>query len=422
MKVLVIGNGGRESAIIQKLQESPKLTKLYCAPGIDALENDITNISIAVTDIEHLKQYVLENDIELTVVGPEAPLVLGIVDEFEAAGLRIIGPTKAAALLESSKAFSKSIMEKYHIPTARYRTFTDFELATAYLESLDSFPVVIKASGLAAGKGVVITENLEIAKQELREMMLDKKFGDSGDEVVIESFLLGEEASVFALCDGANYVTLLAAQDHKRIGEGDTGKNTGGMGAYAPAPVVTADVLRKVEQRIIEPLLAGMSAEGSPYTGVLFVGLMIEKSEPSVVEFNVRFGDPETQVVLSLLKTDLLELFLAMAAKQLKSMTIENAEDESALTVVLVSGGYPDAYEKGFEITGLNDLDAATYIHHAGTRLQNNKLVTNGGRVLNVVAKASTLLDAAKAAYGRVAKINFKDMYYRKDIGHRVLK
>lgn len=419
MNILVIGNGGRESAIIHKLLQSSRSPQIFCAPGIDALADRVTNTAISVTAVDELKKFAEDISADLTIVGPEAPLVEGIVDVFEAAGLPIVGPSKAAAELEASKAFSKEIMKKYGIPTASYETFTSHEHALAYVRSQTEFPIVIKASGLAAGKGVVIPESLEEAERELAEMMLDKKFGASGDEVVIESFLKGEEASVFALCDGNDFVLLSPAQDHKRIGEGDTGKNTGGMGAYAPAPVVTADVLTKVSEQIIVPLLRGMKAEGAPYSGILFVGLMIDDGNPSVVEFNVRFGDPETQVVLPLLKSDFVELCQTVAAKTVASYKVE-LHKKHAMTVVLASGGYPDSYEKGKEINGLGNVREAT-VHHAGTKNVDDIVVTNGGRVLNVVAVEDSLSEAAQKAYGAIDEISFDKMYFRRDIGHRVL-
>jgi phosphoribosylamine---glycine ligase len=420
MRILVIGNGGREHAIIEKLIEENQSLKIYCTPGISAIEDKIQNIDISSTDISGLIDFVKAEDIFLTIVGPEAPLVNGIVDEFEFHNLKIFGPSKKAARLEGSKAFSKAIMKKYNVPTAAYETFTSYNDAKNYLSSIKTFPIVIKASGLAAGKGVVIPKSKEEALFELKEIMADHKFGDAGSEIVIEAFLEGEEASVFAICDGENFVCLSPAQDHKRIGEGDTGKNTGGMGAYAPAPLITKDIFDDIKNKIIEPTLKGMINEGSPYKGVLFIGLMIKGRAINVVEYNCRFGDPETQVVLPLLDESLLNIIQDSVNGKIKNRTLK-FKDKSAMTVVLSSGGYPDDYEKGYTITGLEKIDSSNIIF-SGVKKENAKLKTNGGRVLNVVSISENLEDAAKKIYNDINKINFENMYYRKDIGHRVLK
>jgi phosphoribosylamine--glycine ligase len=419
MKILVIGNGGREHAIISKLLESKKKPEIYCVPGIEAIENDVINVRLNILDNETLKNLVVSEKIDFTVVGPEAPLVNGIVDYFENSGLKIFGPSKAAAQLEGSKAFSKAIMKKYEIPTASYQKFNNYDTAKEYIESNETYPIVIKASGLAAGKGVVIPESKEDALRELKEMMLDHKFGSAADEIIIESFLEGEEASVFAICDGKNFLTLSPAQDHKRIGEGDTGKNTGGMGAYAPAPIVTETVLERTKDQVIRPLLEGMRADGIPYKGVLYVGLMIKNEKPSVVEFNARFGDPETQIVLPLLDEDLIDIFLASIDERIGERKAKTKQ-QSAMTVVMASGGYPDSYEKGYKISGLYKLEETT-VYHAGTRVDDGKIVTNGGRVLNVLAIKDSLKECAHTIYNEIKHISFEKAYYRKDIGHRVL-
>ncbi|MCB0278441.1 MAG: phosphoribosylamine--glycine ligase [Calditrichaeota bacterium] len=418
MRFLVIGNGGREHAIIDVLQKN-QANEIHCIPGIDAIQT-ITNHQLDITDFPELANYAITHSIDYTIVGPEAPLVNGIVDFFRTKKLAIFGPDKAAAQIEASKAFSKEFMERYHIPTASYKRFTNYDDAVSYIENTDTFPIVIKASGLAAGKGVVIPNSRAEAKTELAEMMLDKKFGDAADEIVIESFLEGEEASVFAVCDGKNYLLLSPAQDHKRIGEGDTGKNTGGMGAYAPAPVVTDRVMKRVESDILVPFLKGMQNDGHPYTGVLFIGLMIKNDAPSVVEFNCRFGDPETQVVLPLLETELAEIIQACCCGQLNEVKLRHS-NKSAMTVVIASGGYPDDYKKGLVISGLDQLKGVE-IRYAGTRIENGHLLSNGGRVLNLIAIEDSFEQCAEKIYSQIDLIRMQDKYYRHDIGHRVLK
>jgi len=418
MRFLIIGNGGREHAIIRSLQKN-KTIEIHCAPGIEPLAEQIINIKIAVSEFDKLLNYAKSNKIDYTFVGPEAPLVDGIVDYFEASGQAIFGPTKAAAQIEASKAFSKKFMQSYHIPTASYKQFSNYNEALLYINSLKEYPIVIKASGLAAGKGVVIPENLVEAQRELAEMMLDKKFGNAADEIVIESFLQGEEASVFAICDGANYVLLSPAQDHKRIGEGDIGKNTGGMGAYAPAPVVNPKVINAIEKLVLKPFLAGMQAEKHPYKGVLFIGLMIQNEEASVVEFNCRFGDPETQVVLPLLNTDLAELIKHSIDGTLDQINVKISE-ESAMTVVIASGGYPDSYQKGYRITGLDKLKDVE-ICYAGTTVKDGQIVSNGGRVLNLISISNSFEKCAELIYSQIEQIEMTDKYYRRDIGHNVL-
>ena len=419
MKILIIGNGGREHAIIEKLLSDDKNLEIYCAPGISAIESRINNINISVTDINSLIEFVKKNKIDISIVGPEAPLVLGVVDEFEKNQLKIFGPTKEAARLEGSKAFSKELMKKYNIPTADYETFTNLEKAKDYINSINKFPIVIKASGLAAGKGVVIPASKEEALSEMVEIMSENKFGEAGSEIVIEEFLLGEEASVFAICDGENFVCLSPAQDHKRIGENDTGKNTGGMGAYAPAPIVNDEILENIKNKIIKPTLVGMKKEGHPYKGVLFVGLMIHKNEANVVEYNCRFGDPETQVILPLLDEPLLDIIISSINNNIRNQSLKMKKN-TAMTVVLSSGGYPDSYKKGYQISGIENIYPSKIIF-SGVSKEDGKFLTNGGRVLNVVSTSKTIEEAAKNIYNDIKKIKFKDMYYRKDIGHRVL-
>ncbi|HEY3251558.1 MAG TPA: phosphoribosylamine--glycine ligase [Ignavibacteria bacterium] len=420
MNVLVIGSGGREHAIVWKLKQSLKIEKLYAAPGNPGMAELAECIEIKSDDIPGLLNFAKENHIGLTVVGPEVPLQLGIVNEFQNAGLKIFGPTKEAARLEMSKIFAKDFMLRYNIPTAKYRTFnTDTRReAVHYLESL-SYPVVIKADGLAAGKGVIICENKGDAFNTVGEFFDNHVFGEAGENMVVEEFLTGNEASVFAICSGTDYVVLPSAQDHKKIGEGEIGKNTGGMGSFAPAAkIVTDEVLEKIMQRIIEPVLTGMKIENNEYCGCLYCGLMIDKNnDPYVIEFNVRFGDPEAQVVLPLVKSDLFELLYASAAHNLNGFEFSTFNNYYAC-VVLASEGYPDKYETGKEITGLDGVGDDCIIFHAGTKKVDGKIVSNGGRVLDVVGFAETeLADAIDSAYINVDKIHFDNKYFRRDIG-----
>jgi len=422
MKVLVIGSGGREHAIVWKLMQSKKLTRLYAAPGNPGILTLAECVNIKSDDVRGLLHFAKENNIDLTVVGPEIPLGYGIVDEFKSAGLKIFGPSKLAAKLETSKIFAKDFMFRNHIPTAKYRTFsTDTKTeAKQYLESI-GYPVVIKADGLAAGKGVLICNDKQQAFTAIGELFENKIFGSAGENIVVEEFLEGIEASVFAICDSENYVLLPAAQDHKKIGDGETGKNTGGMGSFAPASkIVNDELLDKVMQRVIEPVLHGMSTEGYPYAGVLYCGLMIDKqNDPYVIEFNVRFGDPETQVVLPLLKSDLLDLLLASSTQSLGGYETE-AYDRYYTCVVLASGGYPDNYESGKQISGYDGLSENCLLFHAGTKLENGRLVTNGGRVLNVVGYSDiSLQESIDIAYKNAAIVQFENKYYRTDIGQK---
>ncbi|ACF45543.1 MAG: phosphoribosylamine--glycine ligase [Prosthecochloris sp.] len=427
MKVLVIGSGAREHALVRSISNSQRVGKVFAAPGNGGtaiMGGKVQNVALKATDIEALLAFVTSEDIDLTVVGPEQPLEMGIVDRFRSEGLSIIGPDRYAAQLETSKVFSKDFMLRYSIPTADYQVFTGSDGAGAYLHALkdEDFPRVIKASGLCAGKGVVVAANKEEALQAVRSMFDDRIFGDAANEVVIESFLKGEEASVFVLTDGTGYRLFRPAQDHKRIGEGDSGKNTGGMGAYAPAPVVTDEVMRKVEERIVVPALEGMRKDDHPYTGFLYVGLMIDNGEPSVVEFNVRLGDPEAQVVLPLLQDDLVDALTASLAGTLDSVPFTMLE-QVASTVVLASGGYPDAYAVGKEISiDLSDgVPEEVFLFHAGTTMECDKLKTSGGRVISVTALGSDLKESLERAYDAVGRISFDGMYFRRDIGAKAL-
>lgn len=422
MKILVIGSGGREHALVWKIQQSALVDKIYCAPGNPGIAQHAECVDISPTDIPRLLEFAVKQKIDLTVPGPEAPLVQGIVDEFEAKGLAIFGPSQKAAELEGSKAFAKWLMRKYRIPTADWQVFYDAEEARRHLRERD-YPCVIKADGLAAGKGAVIVQDEQQAEHALEEIMVRRVFGEAGAKIVVEEFMRGEEASVFALSDGENVVLLHPAQDHKPIFDGDQGPNTGGMGAYAPAPVVDAAMQERVLREIIEPTIRGMAMENRPYRGVLYAGLMITDSGPKVVEFNCRFGDPEAQVVLPLLDSDLVELMLKAAHRELLDVEIA-LKNQWAVGVVMASGGYPGKYQTGKKIIGLEKLaDEDILIFHAGTRRNEaGEIVTAGGRVLSVVAVRDTFQAARKAAYAAVGKIVFDGAYYRKDIGFKALK
>ena len=424
MRILLIGGGGREHALAWKLVQSPKVEKLYAAPGNPgmALLQKCECINLNVDDLEGVADYAEEKSIDLTVVGPEAPLVAGLADVFKRRGLPVFGPSKAAAQLEGSKAFSKELMAKYNIPTAFFKICEDIETAKAYVEEKGA-PIVVKADGLAAGKGVVVAMTKAEALEAIYEMMGDHKFGAAGARLVLEEYMEGEEASLLAFTDGKTVVPMIAAQDHKRVFDGDEGPNTGGMGTYAPAPVMT-DILRlKATELILKPVVAAMAKEGSPYQGCLYAGLMIKGDSVKVVEFNCRFGDPETQVVLPLLDGDLAEIMLACATG-----TLDKAEvawhDKAAVCVVMASGGYPESYEKGKEITGLAaaEEDKDVVVFHAGTKEAEGKIVTSGGRVLGVTAVDSSIKAARDRAYAAVEKIAFEKNFYRKDIAWRALK
>lgn len=419
MKVLLLGSGGREHALAWKINQSERLTKLYVAPGNAGTAEIAENVNIKVTDFEALANFVEHNAIDMLVVGPEDPLVEGIRDYFEAdarfARLMIVGPGKAGAILEGSKDFAKEFMFRHHIPTAGYLTVTkdNLEKGFAFLETLKP-PYVLKADGLAAGKGVLILDNLEEAKREL-ELMLGGKFGKAGNQVVIEEYLKGIELSVFALTDGKSYKILGSAKDYKRIGEGDMGLNTGGMGAVSPVPFANEEFNRKVEERVVRPTIEGLQKDGIDYKGFVFFGLMNVGGDPYVIEYNVRMGDPETEVVMPRLKTDILSLFEAMAKGELEQAAFE-LDDRFCTTVMLVSQGYPGDYEKGKEITGVPDVKGSI-VFHAGTKLADGKVVTNGGRVIAVSSFGKTMREALAQSYENVAKIHFDGMNFRRDIG-----
>ena len=425
MRILVIGGGGREHALAWALSESAHQPELFIAPGNAGTARLGTNVPIPALDLEGLKGFVVEHAVDLTVVGPEQPLVHGLVDQFEAAGLPVVGPSAGAAQLEGSKDFAKNFMARHGIPTAQYRTFTanELEQALAYVKHVGA-PLVLKADGLAAGKGVLICMTKDEAIQGLHRILQDQQFGSAGHKVVIEEFMEGEEASIFVVTDGSNYGLMAPAQDHKRIGEGDTGPNTGGMGAYAPAPVVTPEVMEHVRKSIIEPTLNGMAAEGTPYRGFLYCGLMMTSEGPKVVEYNCRLGDPETQVVLPLLKTDLVDLLTAVSNQTMNQIQVEN-HPGAAACVVLASAGYPGSYVKGKPIHGLEtarQLDSVQ-VFHAGTETTSDgQTCTSGGRVLGVSALGHGLVGALEKAYRAVDEISFEGKQYRRDIGQKGLK
>jgi phosphoribosylamine--glycine ligase len=418
MNILLIGSGGREHALAWKLSQSKQVTRIFVAPGNGGTASTpkCENVPILERNIPGLLAFAQKNEVTLTVVGPEAPLVAGIVDQFQEAGLRIFGPSRAAAQLEGSKAFSKQFMQRHGIPTGRAAIFADFDEATRYLRTLDA-PPVIKASGLAAGKGVILPDSKEDAAQVLQEMLLHNRFGAAGQTVLVEERLHGPELSVLAFSDGETLRIMPGAQDHKRLLDGDRGPNTGGMGAFAPSPLATPALLIQIEQEILRPTVAGMAAEGTPYVGVLYAGLMLTEEGPKVLEFNCRFGDPETQVILPLLESDLLELFLACTEGRLHDQTPE-WKPETAVTVVMASGGYPGEYVKGVEITGIREAERrGCLVFHAGTKLKDDRLVTNGGRVLAVTGLGTTLDQAVEQAYTGVQQIRFNQAFYRRDIG-----
>ena len=418
MNILVIGSGGREHALYWKLLESPQTEQIYAIPGNPGMG---ASAAIALDDHAAILRFVKEHEIGLVVVGPEVPLMNGLVDELEAAGIRAFGPRANAAEIEGSKSFAKDLMKKYGIPTARYEVFTAAEPARAYIRQ-EGAPIVVKADGLAAGKGVIVAMTEQEALDAVDAIMEDHSFGDAGARVVIEEFMEGEEASLLAFTDGTTIRPMISAQDHKRAYDGDRGPNTGGMGTYAPAPVMTPEMTERAVEEILKPTIAAMAKEGRVYRGCLYLGLMVTADGPKVVEFNARFGDPETQVVLPLLDSDLVAIMCACADGTLADVPIR-WKDGAAVCVVLASGGYPGHYEKGQEIHGLADAEAmGALVFHAGTAMKDGKLVTNGGRVLGVVGRGADISSAVDAAYAAAAKISFKDAYYRKDIAHRALE
>ena len=421
MKMLIVGGGGREHAIAWKLAKSPKVEKLYCAPGNAGIAEVAECVNIGVMEFDKLVAFAKEHEIDLTVVAPDDPLAAGAVDAFEAAGLRAFGPRANAAILEGSKAFSKDLMKKYGIPTAAYETFNDPEKALAYLETA-KMPIVLKADGLALGKGVLICKDLEEAKAGVKTLMMDKQFGSAGDEIVIEEFMTGREVSVLSFVDGKTIKIMTSAQDHKRAKDGDQGLNTGGMGTFSPSPFYTPEVDAFCKEHIYQKTVDAMKAEGREFKGIIFFGLMLTADGPKVLEYNARFGDPETQVVLPRMKNDLVDLFEACIDDTLDQIELE-FEDNAAVCVVLASAGYPEHYEKGFEIRGLENFrdKEGYYVFHAGSKFDDQgRVVTNGGRVLGVTATGSNLKEARANAYKATEWIDFDNKYMRHDIGHAI--
>jgi len=421
MKVLVIGSGGREHALVWKLKQSPKVDKVYCAPGNGGIAKDAECVNIKPEDVAGLLNFARDKKIGLTVVGPEVPLAAGIVDDFTKAGLKVFGPSRGLAMLEASKVFAKEAMRRFNIPTADFKVFYDPDAAKKYITKL---PVVIKADGLAAGKGVIIAKTKKEAELVIDDMMVKRVFGLAGERIIIEECLEGEEASFLVISDGKNIAALASSQDHKRIFDNDKGPNTGGMGAYSPAPVVDEAMHKRIMDEVIISLIGGLAKEGRPYKGVLYAGIMVTKKGPEVLEFNVRFGDPETQAILPRLKTDLVDLCLASIDGNLNDIKLE-WKNRSAVCVVLASGGYPGDYIKGIEISGLEDAvweADDTVVFHAGTKTDGRKFFTAGGRVLNVVSLGNDIKEAVDNTYKAVSKIKFEGMHYRKDIGRRALE
>ena len=423
MKALIVGSGGREHALAWKIRQSPRLADLYCAPGNAGTASIAQNVPISADNLDDLLEFALSRRIDLTVVGPEAPLVAGVVDRFQAAGLLAVGPTRLAAQLEGSKAFSKDFMKRWNIPTADYQTYQNPDVVEADLEKGRwRMPVVVKADGLAAGKGVFVCPDLEAALAAVSSIMREREFGAAGEQVVVEEFLRGEEASFMAFCDGERFFPMAPSQDHKAIYDGDKGPNTGGMGAYSIDQILTPEIRARAIDEVLAPTIRGMAAEGNPYRGILYAGLMLTDDGPKVLEFNVRFGDPETQVVLPRLDSDLLPVLEATARGDLRGVDIR-WNDEAAVCIVVASAGYPGAYEKGKEITGLTMAsDRNTIVFHAGTAERSGKTVTSGGRVLGVTARARSLDEAIVRAYEGVNRVYFEGMYYRRDIAAKGLK
>lgn len=420
MKVLIVGSGGREHAIAWSVAKSPKVDKIYCAPGNAGIAEFAECVNIKAMEFDKLVAFAKENAIDLTIIGMDDPLVGGVVDAFESEGLRVFGPRKNAAIIEGSKAFSKDLMKKYKIPTAAYENFTDPDEAIKYLETA-KMPIVLKADGLALGKGVLICNTLEEAKEGVKTLMLDKQFGDAGNEIVIEEFMTGREVSVLAFCDGKTIKCMTSAQDHKRAKDGDQGLNTGGMGTFSPSPFYNDEVEAFCEKYVYQSTIDAMASEGRPFTGILFTGLIITEDGPKVLEYNARFGDPEAQVVLPRMKNDIIDVMEACIEGKLSDVELE-FEDNAAVCVVLASDGYPEKYDKGFEIKGLDtfkDKDGY-YVFHAGTKFDGDKIVTNGGRVLGVVAKGENLKAARANAYKATEWIDFANKYKRNDIGKAI--
>jgi phosphoribosylamine--glycine ligase len=417
MKVLVVGGGGREHAIVWKLSQSPKIKKLYCSPGNPGIAELAECVSIAVSEIEKLADFAKNEQIDLTFVGPEEPLSLGIVNYFKEQGLAVYGPSKEAALIEGSKAFAKELMIKYQIPTAKYAAFTNYEEALDYVRS-EGAPIVIKADGLAAGKGVVVAKSLEEAEDALKGMMKDVTFGAAGVRVVIEEFLEGEEMTLLSFVNGFTVKPMVPSQDHKPVYDGDKGPNTGGMGTYAPLSHIDSSMTERIIETIVQPTAEAMVAEGVPYEGILYTGLMLTKEGPKVIEYNARFGDPETQVVLPLLETDLVDIVTASLTGELENIEVK-WKDKAAVCVIMSSSGYPGPYEKGEVIYGLDQVLNPSIIFHAGTAAKDGEIITSGGRVLGVTAVGETLKEARELAYQSVEKVSFNGAHYRTDIGSK---
>jgi len=414
MKVLVIGSGGREHALAWKLSKSSKVEKVFVSPGNAGTALEFENVDISPTDIDKLIKFALDNTIDLTVVGPEDPLCKGIVDKFRKENLNIIGPDASSAMLEGSKKFAKEFMIRYGIPTAKYVETNDYEEAVKFLDGF-GVPVVIKADGLAAGKGVIIAETVDEAKDALKDILINKKFKDSGEYVVIEEFLRGIEASIICITDGKTILPLSSAKDYKRALDGDKGLNTGGMGAISPNPIITEDLLEKINTKVLKPFLKGVKEENFDYRGILFVGLMIENNDINVLEFNVRFGDPETEVILPRLKNDLIDIFMKIVDRKLDDVKLE-WDNRHSCTVVLTSKGYPEAYEKE-KVINIDSNLKDSIVFHAGTKILDSKIVTNGGRVLNIVSLSKNLNEAIEKSYNNIKNISFEGITYRKDIG-----
>ncbi len=419
MKILVVGGGGREHALVWKISKSPRVSTIYCAPGNGGISEFAECINIPATDVEGVVRFAKQNDIDLTVVAPDDPLAMGMVDALQAEGLRAFGPTRDAAMIESSKVFAKNLMQKYGIPTAKYRVFDSYDKALEYVREIE-YPAVIKAEGLALGKGVVIAGDFSEAGDALRSMMVEKAFGQAGLRVVIEEYMTGPEVSVLTFTDGRTVIPMVSAQDHKRAYDGDQGPNTGGMGAFSPSRVYTPDIAREVEECIIRPTVKAMAEERRPFKGVLYFGLMLTPQGPKVLEYNARFGDPETQVVLPRLKTDIVDIFEAVIDGRLDEINVA-WEDNAAVCVVLASGGYPKSYRTGYEISGIEEAlkDPDVMVFHAGTKKIDGKYYTSGGRVLGVTAIAKDLDTAIHKAYQSVNNIYFENMHYRRDIGRK---
>jgi phosphoribosylamine--glycine ligase len=421
MNILVVGGGGREHAIIKKLRENPNVNNIYALPGNGGISYEATLINISPLDLDSIINYVSENTIDFAVIAPDDPLVLGLTDRLLEKGIPTFGPTKKAAIIEGSKVFSKQLMKKYNIPTADYEIFDNPKDAINYIKEKNRFPIVVKADGLALGKGVLISQNLEEAQEAVNSIMVERAFGDSGKRVVIEEFLQGPEVTVLAFTDSKTIVPMVSSMDHKRALDGDLGLNTGGMGVIAPNPYYTDDIARRCQEEIFIPTINAMNNEDRPFKGCLYFGLMLTEEGPKVIEYNCRFGDPEAQVVLPLLESDLLDIMQAVYEERLNEVEVK-FKDSAACCLIAASGGYPKDYKKGYKITGLSDaISTGALIYHAGTKIVDNQLVTSGGRVLGVTAIKPTLEDAVSHAYKAMEKIHFENMHYRKDIGKRAL-